>query len=208
MLSGSEEETVVGDVERAYAARAGEYTALFGRIEQTAQQDRDYVRAWGTSVSGPIIDVGCGPGQWTSFLHECGATVVGVDPVAEFIEQAQSCYPAQSYRVGSAEDLDVSDASLAGILAWYSLIHVTPALIDDVFDEFSRALQPGGSVLLAFFDGVPGEPFEHAVVTAYFWSVAALTTKLEALGFRVVDAVTRTDVGTRPHAALVAVKAQ
>ena len=36
-------------------------------------------------------------------------------------------------------------------------------------------LAPGGSSLIGFFDGVPRQPFPHAVTTAYFWSAEALT---------------------------------
>ena len=194
------------DVERAYSERAAEYVGLLGRIEHAADEDRKYVQAWASTVAGPIADVGCGPGQWTNFLRESGVDIEGIDPVSTFIEGAKSNYPDSKYRLGSAEELKVEDHSLAGILAWYSLIHIDPRRIDETFAEFARSLKLGGSILIAYFDGAPGEPFEHAVVTAYYWSAEALAEKLDALGFKVVDVSRRKDPGVRPHGALVAVK--
>jgi hypothetical protein len=47
-------------------------------------------------------------------------------------------------------ELDVPDGALAGVVAWYSIIHTPPELLPTVFDEFARVLGPGGQVLLAF----------------------------------------------------------
>ena len=197
---------VTGDAVRAYSQRAAEYADALGRIEHAVPDDREFVRSWAGAVVGLIIDVGCGPGQWTDFLRTHGAEIEGLDPVAAFIESAQSHYPSSRYRVGRAQELGVEDQSLGGILAWYSLIHIDPSSIDEPFAEFARALKPGGSLLLGFFDGEPGEPFAHAVVTAYFWSPQRLAERLKLHGFSVVETVRREDQGSRPHTAIVAVK--
>jgi len=189
---------------RAYSQRAAEYVELFGRIEQAAEEDREWVQAWASTLTGPIVDVGCGPGQWTSFLQQCGAEIEGVDPVAAFVASAQANYPESNYRIARAEQLGVTERSLGGILAWYSLIHTPPELLDACFEEFARSLKPGGSLLLGYFDGVAGEAFDHAVVTAYFWSADALSEKLAAQGFQLVAVSSRQDAGARPHGSLVA----
>ncbi|MBD4580122.1 SAM-dependent methyltransferase, partial [Xanthomonas citri pv. citri] len=51
-------------VRAAYARRAGEYIARLGSIDATALADQDLINAWGRSVHGPVLDVGCGPGHW------------------------------------------------------------------------------------------------------------------------------------------------
>ena len=195
------------DVNRAYSERAAEYVQTLGRIEHAREEDRAFIHAWASTVGGPILDVGCGPGQWTSFLHERGADVEGVDPVSAFIESARSAYPDSSYRKGSAGDLGVESRSLAGILAWYSLIHTAPEGIDACFEEFARSLRPGGTLLIGYFDGAAGEAFEHAVVTAYYWSAQALSDRLRSAGFDVVEVVSREVPGARPHGALIAQRA-
>jgi ubiquinone/menaquinone biosynthesis C-methylase UbiE len=194
-------------VRDAYAARAAEYTEVLGAIERAAEQDRVDVLAWARSVDGPILDVGCGPGQWTDFLREEGCDIEGIDPVHAFIEAARQRYPLSRYRVGSAEHLEVLDESLGGVLAWFSLIHVEPDSIGSALAEIERCLRPGGSLLVGFVDGDARRPFDHAVVTAYYWSVPALRDALETAGLAVTSAKVRADPGVRPQGSITARKA-
>lgn len=194
----------VDRVRDAYADRASEYIDLLGSIDATATEDQELVSAWSQKRDGLILDVGCGPGQWTNFLHAIGAKVVGIDPVHAFVVDAQSRYPQVDYRLGQAENLDVADASVAGVLAWYSLIHTNPSDLGVVLDEFARVLRPGGSLLLGFFEGSALMPFDHAVTTAYFWPIPELTHRLDQERFTVTETQTRTDEGSRPHGAIIA----
>ena len=135
-----------------------------------------------------------------------GAEVEGVDLVPAFIEHARAHFPGVPFRVGSLRNLEVPDGRLAGILSWYSLIHLPPADVPGVLQEFARALAPGGGLLLAFFESAERTRFPHAVTDAYSWPVDDFSGLLEAAGFSVVETHTRTDAGHRPHAAIVARK--
>lgn len=197
-------------VAAAYDARAAEYIALAGEVEQLADADREEIGGWADGVAGRILDAGCGPGLWTHFLHDRGLDVLGIDASARFIAHARTEYPHLEFMHGSFADLPLGDSSLGGILAWYSLIHIAPAELRAVLAEFARVLTPGGSILIGFFDGTPREPFAHAVTTAYFWSVEALTVLLDAAGFTVIASARRPripgEVSSRPHASLAAVR--
>lgn len=189
-------------VRDAYATRSAEYIGLLGSIDDAAEQDRQYVLAWAHGVDGPIIDVGCGPGQWTNYLHENGLEVEGIDPVPEFIDHARQRYPEVTYRLGNAGRLDVHDASLGGVLAWYSLIHTAPDDLDSLLAEFARCLRPGGHLAIGFCAGPELVSFDHAVTTAYFWPVELLSARVRRAGFVVTQ--TRHDPGSRPHEAITA----
>ncbi|AMG84936.1 SAM-dependent methyltransferase [Microbacterium sp. PAMC 28756] len=188
----------------AYAKRAGEYIDALGFIEATAEQDRKLIGAWAEDVPGLILDVGCGPGHWTAWLHQRGHDIEGVDPVPAFIDHATATYPGVPFRVGQAEHLHVADAGLGGILAWYSLIHTDPARVPAVLGGFARALTLDGSLTLGFFDGPVVATFDHTVTTAYVWPVDALAERVEEAGFTVTARHTRTDPGARPHGAIIA----
>ncbi|MFP7834264.1 class I SAM-dependent methyltransferase [Marisediminicola sp. LYQ134] len=192
----------------AYSARASEYSALLGSIDATSQIDQRLIREWVSSLRGRVIDAGCGPGQWTAFLHELGVDVEGVDPVRAFIDGARSRFPTVPFRVGSFADLASHEKGAGGILAWYSVIHLNPAELREALAEFARCLEPGGSLLVRFFTGDDLEPFDHAVTTAYYWPIEGMTTALADAGFDVIETQTRTDPGSRPHAAIVARLAQ
>jgi SAM-dependent methyltransferase len=102
---------------------------------------------------GPVADVGCGPGQVTAYLQQCGADALGIDLSPAMIEMARRDYPELPFAVGSMTELGLADASVAGLVAWYSLIHIPDASIGAVFAQFRRVLRPGGLLLLGFHSG-------------------------------------------------------
>jgi SAM-dependent methyltransferase len=102
---------------------------------------------------GPVADVGCGPGHVTAHLHELGIDAIGIDLSPVMIDVARRDHPGLQFEVGSMTDLDLADASVAGLLAWWSLIHVPNDAVPTVFGHFQRALRPGGPLLLGFHVG-------------------------------------------------------
>lgn len=106
-----------------------------------------------TGGGGPVADVGCGPGRITAHLHGLGADAFGIDLSPAMIEVARRDHPGLRFEVGSMTDLDLADASVAGLVAWYSLIHVPDDGIGPVLAHFRRVLRPGGPLLLGFHVG-------------------------------------------------------
>jgi ubiquinone/menaquinone biosynthesis C-methylase UbiE len=194
----------------AYDARAGDYVRLAGRVDQMDVRDVDLIARWRDETAGMLLDAGCGPGHWAGFLHDQGREVVGVDISADLLRSARRKYPDVHFERGSFRELPAADASLGGILAWYSLIHTDPADVPAVLAEFARVLAPGGSLLLGYFDGESGEPFAHAVTAAYFWSADSLAELLTDAGFEVVFRERRErqaeEISARPHGALMALR--
>lgn len=100
--------------------------------------------------TGPVGDFGCGPGRLTGYLASLGLDVFGVDLSPGMVGVARQAYPGLRFEVGSMAALDREDGSLAGALAWYSLIHTPPAELPAVVAELARVLAPGGRLLAAF----------------------------------------------------------
>lgn len=110
----------------------------------------DRVRAAG---GGPAVDVGCGPGHVTAHLHGLGVDAFGIDLSPGMIDVARRDYPGLRFEVGSMTDLHLSDASVVGLLAWWSLIHIPDDEVPTVFAHFRRVLRPGGPLQLGFHVG-------------------------------------------------------
>jgi SAM-dependent methyltransferase len=102
---------------------------------------------------GPVADVGCGPGHVTAHLHGLGIDVFGIDLSPAMIDMARRDHPRLHFEVGSMTDLQLADASVAGLLAFWSLIHVPDDTVPQVFRQFRRVLRPGGPLLLGFHVG-------------------------------------------------------
>jgi predicted methyltransferase len=49
--------------------------------------------------------------------------------------------------------LDLDDDSLAGVLAWWSLIHIPDEAMPGVLGQFHRVLRPGGVLAVGFHVG-------------------------------------------------------
>jgi SAM-dependent methyltransferase len=193
-------------VRQAYASVAELYIGLFGTSQQVHVDDLAFIGRHLASRPGAVLDLGCGPGHITDYLSSLGVDATGIDMVPEFIAHAQEAYPSGRYQLGSMDNLDVANHSVAGILAWYSLIHLPPQDLDGVLAEFRRAMAPAGTLVLGLFDGDEVAAFDHKVVTAYRWPADELSERLTRAGFTEVERLQRPSEGThRPHAAIAAI---
>lgn len=159
--------TPQGDAIRAtYDLVARDYADLFRDALATNPFDRAVLHAFADLVTadggGPVWDVGCGPGRITAPLQALGLDVRGVDLSPEMVEVARAEHPAIGFEVGSMTALDVPDGQLAGIVAWYSVIHTPPADLPRIYAEFHRALRPGGHLVVAFQVGHERVRLQHA----------------------------------------------
>ena|SRR5579864_1196412 len=105
------------------------------------------------SDSGPVFDIGCGPGHVARYLHDRGVDVLGIDLSQGMVEQARQLHPDIEFRQGTMSSLDIDDEALGGIVAFYSIIHIPRKEVMHVLSEFKRVLRPGGLLLLAFHQG-------------------------------------------------------
>jgi SAM-dependent methyltransferase len=108
------------------------------------------VRAAG---GGPVADIGCGPGHMTAHLRQLGVDAFGIDLSPEMISVAQRDHPGVRFEVGSMTELGLGDASVAGLIAWWSVIHVPDSAVPEVFRHFHRVLRPGGLLQVGFHAG-------------------------------------------------------
>jgi SAM-dependent methyltransferase len=103
--------------------------------------------------AGPVADVGCGPGHVTAHLRGLGLDAFGIDLSPAMVELARRAQPGVRFDVGSMTDLQLPDASVAGLLAFWSLIHVPDHAVPGVLAHFRRVLRPGGHLLVGFHVG-------------------------------------------------------
>ena len=97
---------------------------------------------------GPVLDVGCGPGTVTRHLAGLGVDASGVDLSPRMVAHARRLHPQLRFRVASATELRLEDASLGGVLGWWSLFNLPRDVLPGVLASFRRALVPGGQLLL------------------------------------------------------------
>ena len=154
------------ETRRSYDDVATDYAELLRDELATKPLDRAMLAAFAEEVrargGGPVADLGCGPGRITAHLAALGLDVHGVDLSAAMVDVARRTYPGLRFDEGSMTDLDLDDGALAGIVAWYSVIHTPTNRLPEVFTEFARVLRPGGELLLAFQVGSEQVRLEQA----------------------------------------------
>jgi SAM-dependent methyltransferase len=156
------------DTRSSYDAMAVGYAARFAGELPAKPMDRAVLTAFAALVTaGPVADVGCGPGRVTAFLRGLGLDVFGVDLSPGMVAHARREHPGLRFEVGSMTALDLPDAVLGGLNAWYSTIHVPDEALPGVFAEFHRVLRPDAPLSVAFQVGDEvthySEAFGHQV---------------------------------------------
>ncbi|WP_217644937.1 class I SAM-dependent DNA methyltransferase [Geodermatophilus amargosae] len=142
---------------------------------------------------GPVLDVGCGPGYVTAHLADLGVDVAGVDLSPQMVAQARRLHPELRFDVASATELALEDASLGGVLGWWSLFNLPRPVVPAVLQSFADALVPGGQVLVGTHVGegdlVRTETYGGVPVawTTHLWLPEQLAAVLTEAGLEPVS---------------------
>lgn len=201
---------------QAYDTVAEDYAERLPGLDAESALDiamiDDFAARCAAGSPGTVLDAGCGTGRVSAYLSARGLDVSGVDLSPGMLAAARRDHPHLRFDVGALEDLPVSDGSLAGLLAWYSLIHTAPDRLPICASEFARVLRPGAWLLTAFQSG-DGRRVErtsgygHSVpFTVYRHDPQHIGTVLADAGFDVHTRLHRSAEGTEPtpQAALLA----
>jgi SAM-dependent methyltransferase len=138
--------------------------------------------------------MGCGPGHVGAFLAARGLVVEGIDLSPLMVEHARALHPEMQFAVGSMTALEVPDGRFAGIVAFYSIIHLnSDAEVRTALGEFHRALRDDGLLMVAVHLGNHGDEIEHADemlgVTVdmdfHLFDADQLAAMVEAAGFTI-----------------------
>ncbi|MFL6232119.1 MAG: class I SAM-dependent methyltransferase [Thermoanaerobaculia bacterium] len=143
------------DVSESYDSAAKAYAEHLAGELARKPLDRHLLSRFAeeTRGRGLVADLGCGPGHISRYLHEQGVTTLGIDISPGMVEVAAGLNPGLEFRVDDMTRLSLTDASLVGIVSFYSIVHFEAAELGTVFREMRRVLAPGGLALVAFHVG-------------------------------------------------------
>lgn len=143
------------DVRESYDSAADAYAQHLASELDRKPLDRHLLNrfAEATRGRGPVADVGCGPGHIARYLHDQGVTVLGIDLSPAMITCAARLNAGLDFRVGDMRDLNLPSASLAGVIAFYSIVHFASSELGSVMREVRRVLADGAPALVSFHIG-------------------------------------------------------
>ena len=142
-------------VAEMYDVVAKEYAENFSGEHEKKPLDREILSRFSEEVAGkkPIWDFGCGPGQTTQYLRNLGIEISGLDVSEKLVEQANVIHPGITFRKGNILDLEFENESIAGIVAFYAIVHFSQEQVAKAFREIFRVLQPDGVFLFTYHIG-------------------------------------------------------
>jgi SAM-dependent methyltransferase len=188
------------NVQAGYDKVSAEYAKQFFAELDNKPLDRQLLNRFAKIVQNsdaPICEIGCGPGQITHYLHEQGVkNILGIDLSPGMVAQAQQLNPNIEFQQGDMAALDAEDNSWAGIVAFYSIIHILREDVVSVLQEFKRVLKPGGLLFFTFHIGqnaifVDNWWDEDVALDFYFFEPDEMKQYLETAGFEIEDLITR-----------------
>jgi SAM-dependent methyltransferase len=188
----------IRNTQLSYDRLADEYVRRIYDELQHKPLDRQLLDDFASRVkgTGAVCDLGCGPGHVSRYLCQHGVEVCGIDLSNEMVERARRLNPGIDFRQGDFFNLDVEDATWAGIVAFYSIIHVPSSDHVLAFSAIRRVLRPGGLVLVAFhlgeqilhFDELWGK---NVTIDFHLFRSSEVADALRSVGFEVEKIIER-----------------
>jgi len=136
---------VSGDAHQLDAVYAALEDRFRGGREEIKERFRvylPYVKDW-----APVVDLGCGRGEWLEILSEDGIEASGVDTNLIQLEQSR----ARRLNVSEEDFLThlqrLDDASVGAITGFHIVEHVPLKALITLLNEALRVLRPGGVVI-------------------------------------------------------------
>lgn len=185
-------------IRACYDTVAREYAERFADELAHKPLDRELLLRFAAEVRGhgKVYDLGCGPGQTTAFLHDCGVDVIGLDLSAESLAEATRRHPGVPFVPGDMLALPCAGDALAGIVAFYAIVHFSLADLQRALAEMFRVLHPGGLLLLTFHIGeetIHLEEFlgQRVAVDFVLFRSETVTAELGNAGFDPIEVIER-----------------
>ena len=186
------------NIRESYDSAAAAYAEPLSDDLARKPLDRHLLNRFAEEIRGCglVGDLGCGPGHVARYLSERGVTIFGVDFSAQMVVVAKTMNPDLDFRVEDMRQLEAGDASLAGVVLFYSIVHFDLTELPSVFREARRVLVPGGLALVAFHAGdfiVHRDELFGAPVSLDFraHSPESVMESLRAAGLSVIEEVYR-----------------
>ena len=188
----------IQSLESGYDEVAGAYVEkIYGELAHKPL-DRELLDAFAAEVlgAGPVCDLGCGPGHVSRYLRDRGVDGMGFDLSGGMLAHAPRLNPDITFVQGDMTALTVPDAAWAGIVAFYSLIHVPHGEMVEALRGLRRVLKAGAPLFLAFHRGDEDlhveDLFGHRVSLDFFlYRTGEMSDHLRSAGFEIERATER-----------------
>jgi SAM-dependent methyltransferase len=159
-----------------------------GSTAAVRERQRPYVDDFRDAT--PVLDVGCGRGEFLALLREAGVEARGIDADADMVAYARGEGLEVEQADGPAYLESLADGSLGGIFAAQVVEHLPPGTLVRLLELASAKLRPGGLLVAETIN-----PLSPLALRSYFADLThaqplvpeTLVLLAEQAGFRQVE---------------------
>lgn len=151
---------------------------------------------------GKLIDFGCGPGQTTKYLYDCGvADILGTDLSSEMVKVARKLNPEINFEVADMLDLKFAKTGFSSAIAFYAIVNFDYNQIRKAFQEIKHVLIDKGELLFSFHAGNETLHLDNFLekevdIKFQFFEPPIIKELLIEEGFEIIDIIIRQPYAT------------
>ena len=126
---------------------ANEYVEYFGEDWEFINEIQEFASQF--PEKSKILDLGCGSGYITNYLHNQNLNAIGLDFSQEMINIAKTKFPSIEFLLADFVNVEnyFGENSIDGLIAIYSLYFVPKEQFENVLKSLSKILKSDGKFL-------------------------------------------------------------
>lgn len=109
---------------------------------------------------GVVLEIGCGVGRLTRALADSDHQMVGIDISQAMVDEAESRSGRLCHFVCDGRTIPFA-GPFASVYSMLVFQHLPPEAVEQYIAEAARVLEPCGTFVFQFIEGVEQEPFSH-----------------------------------------------
>ncbi|HEL4297145.1 MULTISPECIES: methyltransferase domain-containing protein [Stenotrophomonas] len=148
-LSTSPEQLSAGISDQVYAAFEDAFRGSRESLLRKVEPYNAWMKECGAGSSdGPILDIGCGRGEWLELVRENQWVGRGIDLNKSFVDHCRSLGLDVAQGDAIALLREIPDGSIGAVTSMHLVEHLPYEVAIALIDESLRVLRPGGSLIL------------------------------------------------------------
>ena len=135
-------------MEASYLEFQKSFRGEYGDIKNRLAVYLDRLTGESGGAGAPLLDIGCGRGEWLSLLRDHNFVGYGVDSNPGMVQACVQDGFLVQQEDGLAHLRGLPAESLGGVTAFHVIEHLSPQVLEMLLDEILRVLKPNGIVIL------------------------------------------------------------
>ena len=114
-----------------------------------------------------VLDMGCGAGDKTDYLHKKGLQAQGMDFSQAMVDMASKSFPQLKFGIQDLYKAGQLTSRFDGLFLQAVLLHVPKKQVPGVLSQLFTLLNPNGLIYIAVKEQQPGQPDEVTIEEEY-----------------------------------------